>query len=163
MCALSACFYVCQLYALGCQRLENGIRDPRIGIAVGCELPCRCWEPNSCTLWEQLALLVLELGRCFLDSTLWEPLSAITFMSLFLVSLRIIFMDFIRCPESLVEFIYTQGVFLDPGNMHFNQLTSYTWCREVSKGYWLMKDYWCLDFYGLDYFWYFIDEYGMKH
>lgn len=54
---LPVCLHVCACWP---QRSEEGTRSPGSGVADGCELPCKCWEPNPRSLQEQRVLLLAE-------------------------------------------------------------------------------------------------------
>lgn len=41
-CVLSACMYVCHVFAWSAWRLEEGTESPATGITNGSEPPCRC-------------------------------------------------------------------------------------------------------------------------
>ena len=42
---------------------KNNIRSPRTGVTDSCELSCRCWELNPCSLEEQCALTLACFSR----------------------------------------------------------------------------------------------------
>ena len=50
---LPACMSVYYVHACCLWASEEDVRAPGTGVTGGCNLPCRCWELNTETLWKE--------------------------------------------------------------------------------------------------------------
>lgn len=55
-----ACLSLCATHVQCQESLEDSVRSPGTRVTNGCEMPCRCWEPNPGSLQDQQVLLNSE-------------------------------------------------------------------------------------------------------